>query len=80
MEKKEKMLWREDLHTDLNHESVERKRIVPQQDSADVSDNLSQAADEHGDGEAPSLPPEAEIRMNDADEAKEGGEDNVGRE
>lgn len=40
------------------------------QDSSDVSDDLSHAADEHGEGEAPNPPPEAEIEMDQADGAK----------
>lgn len=47
------------------------------QDSSDVSDNLSHAADEHGNRKAPGPPPEAEIEMDQADDAKEGGKDNV---
>lgn len=51
-----------------------------EEDSSNVADNLSHAADEHGDGEAPSPPPEAEIEMSQADGGKEGGKDDVGGE
>lgn len=49
-----------------------------EEDSSDVSDNLSDAADEHGDREAPNPPPEAEIEVNQPDESKQDGKDNVG--
>lgn len=66
--------------TDLNQESRIRKGIVVEEDSSDVSDNLSNAADEHGDREAPGPPPEAEIEMSQPDDGKQGGKDDVGGE
>lgn len=48
-----------------------------EEDSSNVSDNLSDTADEQGDREAPSPPSEAEIEMNQADGSEEGGKGNI---
>lgn len=63
--------------TNLDHEAVKGKRVVPQHYPADVSNNLGDAADDDGDGETPRSPSHAEIEVSDSDDAKEDAKDNV---
>ena len=64
----------------MNHESVERERVVPHHDTTDITDNLRDTTQKHTSHETPALPSETEIDVYKADERKENDKDNVGSE
>lgn len=66
--------------TDLDNECVEGKGVVPEHDTADVSDNLGDATHEHTAHKAPGLPSPAQICVCNTENTEEGREDDVGRE
>lgn len=66
--------------TDLNHESVVGKGIVPHHDAAHVAQNLGHAAQQHARHEAPAAPAHAKVRVHGADERKQDEKDDVGRQ
>jgi hypothetical protein len=63
---------------DLDHEGVEGEGIVVHHDTADVADNLRDAAEKHASHETPALPSETKIGVHEADETEENDKDNVG--
>jgi hypothetical protein len=70
-----------DRETDnLNHESVERERVVVHHDTTNIANNLRDTTQKHTSHETPALPSNAEIDVHKADERKESDEDNVGGE
>jgi hypothetical protein len=62
----------------LDHEGVEGEGIVVHHDTADVADNLRDAAEKHTSHETPALPSETKIGVHEADETEENDKDNVG--
>lgn len=64
--------------TDLNHESIVGKGIVPHDDATNVAQNLADAAEEHTRQEAPAAPADAEKGVTSANQGKEDEEDDVG--
>lgn len=63
--------------TNLDHEAIKGKGIVPQHYPADISNNLGDATDDDGNGETPGSPSDTEIEVSDSGYAKENGKDSV---
>ena len=64
----------------MDHESVERERVVPHHDTTDIANNLRDTTQKHTGHETPALPSETEIDVYKADERKENEKNNVGGE
>jgi hypothetical protein len=64
----------------LDHESVERKGIVPHHDTANIANDFRHAAQKHTSHETPALPSNTEVDVHDTDERKENDKDDVGSE
>jgi hypothetical protein len=70
-----------DRETDnLNHESVERERVVVHHDTTNIANNFRDTAQKHTGHETPALPSNTEIDVHDTNERKEDDKDNVGSE
>lgn len=61
----------------LNHEGVEREWVVIHHDTANISDNFAEAASDHTKHEAPSLPPDTDDEVDEAEETKESGKGDI---
>jgi hypothetical protein len=62
----------------LHHKPAKVKGVVVLHDTTNVADDLGQAAQDHARHEAPALPSEAEVDVDEANDAKEGSEDDIG--
>ncbi|KAI9166612.1 Boty-Like Retrotransposon [Paramyrothecium foliicola] len=66
--------------TDLDHEVAEVEGVVILQDTANIANDLGNAAQDHAGHVAPALPSPAEVGMDNANDAKRGGEGDIDRQ